>query len=796
MLKNYFKIAWRNLLKHKLFSSINIGGLSIGLAAFWMITLFISDELSFDRFHEKSERIFRVVHSGRWEGGSFDLVPTSAPYASHLKNEYPEIEKAVRINAEGGGVIGYENKLLNTQDVIFADSNFFQVFTHHFIIGDPGSALSKPKSIVVCKSLAEKIFGSVEAALDKTIIFDKTEENIVTGVIEDVPKNSHLQFSAIRSLNPNFSGGWQEFNVVTYLLLKEKANYKNLQAKFPSFFQKYIKKEMGNLDYTLYLQPLTSIHLHSNLAYELGKNGDIKDVYVFVAVALIILIVAAINYMNLSTARALVRIQEVGVRKVIGSGRGELATMFITESILITILAGGMALMLIHLSLPYFHEISGKNLSLFQFGYGPTLLLFALFSLVLGGITGFYPAVFLTQFSTVNALKKQLGSLTGSTIFRKALVAFQFVISIVMISSVCVIYQQITFTNNKDLGFNKEQVFTFHLEQGNARKSVKALKEKLLTSPEIKGVAIASNPIGNNNLGGGGVFLENKGTFSDQTTLVQRILVDPDYLNTLQIELKKGRNFSYDFPGEINKAALVNEALVKKAGWKDPVGKRIRFYYDNEGHTAEATVIGVVKDFHVYSLQHKIEPLFIQIPLDDEMDNIYVRVNPGNSRKALKYTESVMKSFDPSAPFEAHFLNENFAKQYDGEIKQGQVLLVFTILSIVIACLGLFGLATYNIQQRTKEIGIRKILGASVGTIVTLLSKDYLQLIVIAAAIALPVAWIGMQKWLENFAYRIEIQWWVFVLAGLVSILIALITLCFQAIKAGISNPVKSLRNE
>ena len=770
--------------------------MAIGLSAFWIIALYIADELSYDRFHKNTDRIYRVVHSASWDKGSFKLVPTSPPYAPNLKKEYPEIEKAVRISPEGGGVITFKEKVIKAHDIFMADSNFFEVFTYEFLHGIAKTALNQPRSIVLSRTLAEKIFGSAEKALNQTVFFDGDFPNVVTGVIEDVPSNSHIHFSGIRSLDKDYNGGWQQFYVSTYLLLHRNADYKKLQGKFPGFFEKYIKKEMGDVNYKLQLQPLTSIHLHSNMDYEMGKNGNITNVYIFVAIAFLILIIAAINYMNLSTARSLVRVREVGVRKVIGSSKGQLVLMFLAESIIITFFASLLALIITQYTLPFFEEIAGKDLSLWAIGTTNTLALLTIFSLFIGVLSGIYPAVFLSGFSTVGALKRQIGSQFTTTLFRKSLVSFEFVISIIMIAATWIIYQQLIFANTKDLGFNKKQVFTFHVEQGEARKQINALKEKLLQSPLLESVAVAGNPIGLYNLGGGGVSFEKNGMVDEPNQMTQRLAVDHDFVNTLELKIKEGRNFSKDRPGELYNSALVNETLVKAAGWKDPIGKRIRFYIDGEGNTAETKVIGVVKDFHVYSLQHKIEPLFIQMPLDFEQDNLYVRVSPKAVAAALKYTEEVYKQFDKVAPFEASFLDQNFSKQYESEQKQGKLILIFAVLSIVIACLGLFGLTTYTIQQRTKEIGIRKVLGASIGTIVALLSKDYLKLVAIAAAIAIPIAWFGMHKWLENFAYKIEIQWWTLLIAGALPLLIALITLSFQAIKAAVGNPVKSIRND
>lgn len=797
MFKNYFKIAYRNLWKNKVYSTINISGLTIGLAAFWLITLYVADELSFDRYHQNADRVYRVVQHAKWDGGKFDLTGTSAPFAPALKNDFPEIQTTVRFDIEGGGAINYNNKHLQVDDIMFTDPSVFTVFTWHFLSGDAKTALVKPQSIVLTKTLATKLFGDTSLALNKTISFDNNYPNLVTGVIDDVPANSHFTFSALRSLPENYTEDWNNFHLYTYILLKKDADIKNLEAGLPQFFNKYLKASMSNMNYRMELQPLTAIHLHSNLSFEMSANSSMVYIYTFSIVAILILLIAAINYMNLSTARSSIRVKEIAVRKVTGSSKSQLVWMFLSESVLITLIASIAAVLLISFMLPAFKQLTGKELGIWHFGVWDTMLLLTLFSLFTGIASGIYPALFLSGFRTIPALKGQIGSQNGNLIFRKSLVTFQFVITIAMIACSFIIYQQLQYVSKKDLGFNKDQVLTFHIHNKEVRNNITALKQQLLQNPLIESVSVASNPIGNNDIGKTGYFLERNGKMDIKPRIGDSFMIDEDFIPTLQIKLLQGRNFSQDMPTDKSQSVLVNETFIKDAGWKNAVGKRIQDGANEKGNPLFFQIVGVVKDFNIFSLQHKIEPLILHLPpVPQEKDNLYVRINKSGIKEALQYIESTYRKFDPEHPVNYNFLDQNFAKQYRAEQKQGIILLIFTILTILVACLGLFGLATFTAEQRVKEIGIRKVLGASVAQITALLSQDFLKLVLLALTIASPIAYFAMQKWLQDFAYRIQIQWWMFAVAGFLSVLIALITISFQAIKVALANPVKSLRSE
>ncbi|WP_031525875.1 ABC transporter permease [Dyadobacter crusticola] len=797
MLFNYIKISFRNLSKQRLFSGLNIFGLGIGMAAVWLMLLYVADELSYDRFHEKADRIVRVVQQATWDEGNLHIPLTSAPFATALQADYPEVESAVRISSEGGGAMKYGKNEVVANDIYFTDPSIFNVFSFPVLYGDAKSALTEPQKIVLTKTLAETLFKDASQAVGKTVLFSNNFPNVVTAVIEDVPANSHLKFSALRSLPKDYTTAWQQFELYTYLLLKDGTDSQNFKKKLAGFFPKYLKKEMGNVSYQMELQPLTSIHLNSHLDFDISPNGNANTVYVFSAIAALILLIACINYVNLYTARSMKRIREVGVRKSIGSERGQLIGQFLTESMIMTILSGLVAFILVVISLPLFNELAEKSLTL---GYRSDLLsalVATAFVLLVGLISGLYPAIRFSGFRPVNALKGQIGSQISSAYLRKSLVVFQFAATVVMIACAAVVYRQIHYVNNKDLGFNKSQVLVFHIDKNEVRNQVRAVKQKLSESPYIESVASSSNPIGTNFIGSAGMFMEKEnGQMSPSTQMVQKFAVDGDFLKTMEIKLVTGRNLNSESEADLSAGAMVNEALVKKQGWKDPVGKRIKYFIDDKGNTKEATIVGVVADFHTYSLQHKIEPLVLQAPAPGDGDNIYVRIAPEKTKEALAYMRQAYKEFDPEATLDFHFLDENFAQQYASEQRQGNIMLTFAVLAVLIACLGLFGLAAFAAESRTKEIGVRKVLGASVQSVVMLLSKDFIKLVFIAIVVGTPVSIYAMSEWLKNFEYREPLSWWIFAGAGMIAVVIALVTVSAQAFKSALMNPVKSLRTE
>lgn len=795
MFRNYLLIAWRNLLRFKYYSLINIAGLSIGMAACWLLLLYVQRETSYDNFYPQADRIYRAVNHATWTGGNLNLATTSAPFAAVLKKDYPEIAQTTRIDAEGGAALKYREKKLEVGDMFFVDSTFFDVFSFPFVEGDAYNALSQPNSLVLTRSLAEKLLGSARDAVGKTILTEDSTVYSVSAVIEDVPANSHLSFSALRLLPPHYNeDGWQDFNVYTYLLLKPDTDVRTLESKLPQFFERYLKPRMGNVTYKMDLQPVRDIHLHSHLDYEISSNGNIVYIYIFLCIGLLTLLIACINYMNLATARAATRVKEVGVRKSMGSGRDDIARMFLTESMLLTFLSALVAMGMVALLLPWFNTFTGSHIILWQFGVARTIGVIALLALFTGLLAGIYPAVFMSGFRIINSLKGKMGG-TSHAGFRKSLVTFQFIIAIVLTASTMVAYDQLQYVMRKNLGFNKDQVLSFHVPDQQMRSRIPALKEQLLRNPQIQHVAAASNPIGRNDIGGHGYFFEGNNGMQTSTYIAQNYMIDADYLKTMGITLQSGRNFSDTGESDLLHSVLVNETLVKSLRWDQPLGKRVQLMKDASGAREERIVVGVMKDFHIYSLQHKIAPLVLQMPTQArDQDNVYVKVSKTGVPATIAYIEKVFRSFDPSHEFSYSFVDQNFAKQYAGEQKQEVIFMMFAVLALFIACLGLFGLAAFTAVQRTKEIGVRKTLGASTSSIVKLLSRDFLQLLLIAAALAFPLTWWIMDRWLNHFAYHVGISIWVFVLTGGAIVVIALATVSLHAFKAATANPVKSLR--
>jgi len=797
MLKNYFKTAWRSIRRNKLQTLIHISGLTISFTVFGLITLYVLDEYSYDRFYPNADRIVRVVQHTKWNGNEIHQATTSAPFAPELKKTFPEVAEAVRIDIEGGGVISYKEQKFKQDDIIFADPSLVNVFSYHFLYGDPEAALSDPRSIVLTASLAEKLFGDVSGAMMQTIYFNGREPALVTGVIRDLPANTHLRFSAVRPFPGAVRDGWQNFHFYTYLLLRKDARVSDLEKKLPAFAAATLQQRMRIKDYKIALQPLTSIHLHSHLDYELSQNSSSGRVYILIVIALLVLAIAVINYLNLTMAGAAVRTREIAVRKVIGSGKNGIIGLFAAESVLITGLAVLLAFLLLQLSLPWFSRFVERELDVWGHGWLPAMAVLIAFIALIGCLSGLYPALLLLTLKTAPALKGKIMVKEGLNL-RKAFVIFQFTIAAVLIPASLIIFRQLRYVLQADLGFNKEQVLTFHIDDTKVRDQLPALKAQLLRNPAIEAVAVAGNPIGNNDLGGLGYRFETPGGgFSAATTAAQELMIDADYLPAMDIRLLNGRNFSDAIRTDQYGAALINETLMHKLGWRNAVGKRLQFSIDDSGHTAERTIIGVVKDFHTYSLQHRVEALVMVMPPVSVMkDNLYVRVTKGKEHEALTYIDRIYRQFDPTNVASYHFLGDNFKRQYTAEKKQEKMALLFAVVAVFVASLGLFGLVSIMAVQRTREIGVRKVLGAGVAGIVRLFSADFLKLILIAAVAAIPLTWWGMQRWLQEFAYHIAIPWWLFLCTGGFMIVVTLLTVAIRAIRAALNNPVDALRSE
>jgi len=803
MFKNYIKIAYRNFWRNKSFAAINIFGLAIGISVCFIIMLFVQDELSYDRFNEKADRIVRVVFKANINGGKIFEANVMPPTAQTLKNDYPEVEEATRLREMGKPKVTYANKTFKEGSFTFVDPNFFKVFTLPFVKGNAKTALQQNNTVVITQDMANKYFGQ-EDPIGKVLTLNNNELYKVTGVIAPIPTNSHFHFDlfgSMQSLPEAKDPSWMASNFFTYLLLKKDYDYQKLEAKLPGMVEKYmgpqIAQSMGmslsqfrtkgnNLGFAL--QPLTDIHLHSNSNYEFEPGGDIKYVYIFSAIALFVLLIACINFINLSTASASKRAKEVGVRKVMGSDKTELVKQFMLESVLLTFVALFIAFLLVQLALPVFNQLSGKSLSL---GYAikPWAAFLGL-GLLVGILAGIYPAFYLSSFKPISIIKGKLGTANKSMGLRSGLVVFQFFISVSLIISTLVVYQQMQFIHNKKLGYNKEQLLVLP-NSGALGKNEQLFKEEMLKDPRVVNATVSGyKPAGPTNNNNSLAYPEGK---ENQMMKTLEYHVDEQYLPTFEMQLAAGRNFSKAFATD-SAAMVINETAAKAFGWgNNAIGQRITRQNSVRGKNFTYTVIGVVKDFNFKSMHEPVTPLLMVLLPEP---GLIVKVRTGDVAGLLLSMKQEWEKFNVEEPFTYSFMDELYNKTYLAEEKTGKILNVFTVLTILVACLGLFGLAIYTTEQRTKEIGIRKVLGASVFQVTNMLSKDFLKLVLIACVFAFPLSYWLMQKWLQDFAYRITISWWIFALAALIALFIALATVSFQAVKAALANPVKSLRAE
>jgi len=804
MFKNYLKTAWRNIKKNKLFSFINILGLSLGIATCFIIMLYVQDELSYDRFNKNANNIARVVFKADINGGKINESVTMPPVAQTMKKDFPEVQDATRLLSYGSSKILYKDKVFKDDRFAFADANFFSIFTLPMMEGDAKTALLQPHTVVITQSTAKKYFGD-ENAIGKIITLTAVNNQpyTVTGVIKDIPADSHFHFDMFGSLT-NFgdanSDTWLGGGYHTYLLLKPGSDLKKMEARFPEMVKKYmgpqIEQQMGlsleqfigkgnSLGFTL--QPLVDIHLNSSTNNEFEPGGNEMYVYIFAGVAVFMLIIACINFINLSTASASKRAKEVGVRKVAGSGRLQLIKQFLSESILISFFALLIAGLCVELALPAFNAVSGKQLS---FDTKPILAFIGL-GLLVGIVAGIYPAFYLSSFKPITVLKGKFTTANKSFGLRSSLVVFQFFISVALIIGTIVVYQQMKYIQNKDLGYNKEQLITIPNSYvlGN---NEKVFKQQMLQDPRIVSATMSYyKPAGPSNYNNGLAYPQG-----NDKLIVNGVdyHVDEQYISTMGMKMVSGRNFSKEFTTD-SSAIILNETAAKAFGWNNvtAIGKTVIRQNSDKGNNFPFHVIGVVKNFNFKSLHEAISPLYMTLQPEG---GLIFKIKTTDVTGLLATMKKQWDSYKTEQPFEYNFMDDLFNKTYSTEQKTGNILNLFSILTIFVACLGLFGLVTYTAEQRTKEIGIRKVLGASVTQVTKMLSKDFLKLVLIASVIAFPAAWWAMNKWLQSFAYRIHVSFWVFVIAGATALLIALVTVSFQAIKAALQNPVESLRTE
>ncbi|THU34844.1 FtsX-like permease family protein [Niastella caeni] len=808
MLKNYLKIAFRNLWKSKGFSAINITGLAIGLATCLLIMLFVLDELSYDRYNKKADRIYRVDGDIKFGGNHFLLATSTDPMGPTLKKDFPQVEQYVRFRKAGGLLLKKGNENVQEENVVYADSTLFDVFTLPMLDGNPQTALREPNSLVVTETTARKYFNTTQAA-GRSILINNRDHYTITGVIKDIPAQSHFNFDFFVSLSTRAesrNNNWLSNNFNTYIVLKKGADPKLLEAQFDALVEKYVGpqvmqfmsinldefKKSGNYE-KHYLTPLTSIHLYSDKEAELAPNSNIQYVYIFSAIAFFILLIACVNFMNLSTARSANRAREVGVRKVLGSLKANLVKQFLTESILLSCMALVLALVLVWTLLPYFNQLAAKDIKLNILANPWLLPMLLLLVIATGLLAGSYPAFYLSSFKPIQVIKGKLAAGLKTSWLRSGLVVFQFATSIILIIGTIVIYKQLHYIQSHKPGFNREQVLVIHNTNPLGGKA-KTFREEIVKLPGIENATIAdylpTNGWRNDNPVFADPTLDQKKAVSMQTWDV-----DDQYIPTLGMELVAGRNFSAKFPTD-SSGIIINEAAAKMYGFSDPIGKNLYYIRDlnNPRNVSTLHIVGIVKDFNFSSLRQQVTPLSMM--LGNNPGNIAMRIHSTDIKSLVVQIEKKYKAIVPGEPFNYTFMDEDFDSIYHTEQRMGVIAISFSALAILIACLGLFGLAAYAAEQRTKEIGIRKVLGATVSNITAMLSKDFLKLVIVAAVIAFPLAWWAMHSWLQDFAYRTNISWWVFLMAGGLAALIAIVTVSFQTIKAAIMNPIKSLRTE
>lgn len=820
MFQNYLKIALRNLRKNKAFTFINVAGLAIGMACCMLILLYVAHELSYDRWNPNAERIFRPAADIKFGGSEFKLAVVGSIVGPEAAQALPEIQAFCRFRQRGSYLVkrdGQGQANIREEDVLHTDSSFFEVFPAKVLEGDPVKCLTRPKSAAISRSRAEKYFGTPQMALGQTLVLDNKERWQVSAVYEDLPSNTHFKANLLLSLSDDQEVKedppiWATSNnFQTYLLLRKGADPEAFKTKFAALAkskiaftaQRLLGMSLEDFEKTgqyarLHLQWLPDIHLHSDLYVELQPNGNIQYVWIFSAIAAFILLIACINFMNLSTARSAHRAREIGVRKVLGSQRSALIQQFLSETTLLAALAILLAVLIVGLVLPAFGELTTRQIAMPW--ASPAFWLSLLGSIgVVGLLAGIYPAFFLSAFDPIKVLKSNVAGKSGGARLRSTLVVFQFTTAIVLMIATALVYQQLNFIQNKKLGFQKEQVLIVD-DAYALGDNIRAFRQEMLKHPGVEAASISGYlPVPSNR--SDNTYSKIREFREDQSVNMQNWQVDQDYLKTLGMELKTGRFLDPEKYPSDSTAMVLNERAAELFGYADqPIGKKV---YGVRGRIEgqpkpddfiEYTVVGVVKNFHFSSLRDNIGALSFE--LGDSRGAMAVRFRATESQSLIAALKSTWATLAPDQPFSYRFLDDAFARMYAAEQRIGVIAGIFAILAIIICCLGLFGLAAFTAEQRTKEIGVRKVLGASTGGIIALLSRDFLKLVLIALILATPLAWYAMRQWLENFAFRIDLKWWVFALAGLGAMAIAVLSVSYQSIKAALANPVKSLRSE
>lgn len=807
MIYNYLKIAFRSLLKYRFIFFTNLFGLTVGFTCCLLIFVYILHEVSFDQQHPKADQTYRVTRLFRnAETGAtnLNLGAVAPPFAPYLTNDFKQIEGITRVLPTGSLNVRYEDKLFSEQDVYFSDEQFFDFFSVDVKKGNRATALKEPYTLMLSEELANKYFGSSDPINKMVRVNNEAKAFKVTGVYKAFPTNMHLRpgimvsFSTLRDSTiygeENLRTNWGNNAFYTYIRLPKDYDPAKLEAQFPAFLDRHLTQgsAIKASKWTqLSLQKLTDIHLHSHLDSEIRENGDIRRVYIFSAIALFILLIACINYMNLATARSVLRAREIGIRKVVGAERKELIFQFLSESTLITWLAMILAFLFSWQLMPFLNKVSGQTLSISTLLRWEVMVPIIAAPFAVGLIAGIYPALFMSSFRPVKVLKGFMKTGGANISFRQVLVTTQFAVSIMLIIATAVVYRQLQYMQEKSLGFDREHIVTMGYD-GDLTNRYEAFRGAMLTNTQVKSLGRSSRIPTGRLLDASGASIERGDTLSQVSADIKYVVADQDFIATYGVKTVAGRSFSRDY-GLDTAGFIVNEAAVKAMGLTSneaAVGKN--FEYGGR----KGKIIGVINDFHFESLHQTIIPLVLLMPENNRYNRLSIKVAGGNMPAALAHIEKTWKEFLPEVPFSYTFLDDRFADLYRTEQQQGTLFTIFASIAIVIACLGLFGLSAFAINQRIKEIGIRKVIGASVPGIVTLLSKDFLKLVAIATVISFPIAWYAMNKWLQDFAYRSTIPWWIFLGAGIIAVVIALGTISFQAIKAATANPVKSLRSE
>ncbi len=789
MIKNLLKTAVRHIRKHPGYSLLNVLGLTLGISSALFLIIYVSDEVSYDRFNEKADRIYRVSSKITEPDDQFTWIVAQIPFGPQVVQDYPEIQAFVRFINMPRGLYKYEDKEFVEENFYYADSTLFDIFTYKVLKGEVKSALRDPGKIILTETIAKRYFGNTDPVGKTLTEGNNTYE--ITGVIEDVPFNSHFRFEALAARNnlPKQLGSWGNFGVFTYLLFPEGIDIKTFETKMQGMYDAHLKSIFGplNIKIEYILEPITKIHLYSTNPNEPEPTGSIAYVYIFAIVAVFLLLIAAMNYMNLATARSTRRAREVGLRKVVGSRRFPLILQFISESVVLTLISLIISIILLVVLLPKFNLLAGKSFRP-DILFSPVVLISAIAVVLVAGIFGgSYPAFFLSRFSPVTVLKGEITQGSAGSLFRKILVVIQFTVSVAMIVCTMVVFRQLNYLKNMDQGFDQKNVITLQLNRGMVSK-YPLLKQILLENNDIKYVTSTNTAMGE----GSGKLIFNVET--DQG-MVQRginfAVVDHDFVETLGIKMVSGRDFQQDMPSDTLNSVVVNQTFVNRMGWKDPIGKKVEA---GDANTLRARVIGVMADYHQTGMYNEIESLLLAYR---ERNNIiYIKLSGNNIQQTLSYIESKWKEVFPDQPYSYAFLSERFNRQFEADEKRGLIFTMFTILAILIACLGLFGLASYMVEQRTKEIGIRKVFGASENVIIRLISRDFIILVAISIIIALPAAYYFMGNWLENYVYRTKIGITLLLTAAVLTIVITFITISYKAYQAAILNPANSLKTE